>query len=122
MPAEGGGAVPESRVCALPGELYRIGTNGVLDRRSFDGTSFGAPAPVGSVDWSHSRGAFMVSGRLYTGSSDNNLYVRGFDGTASTTPTPLDLSGLNPASGAVFPVKNVTGMFFVPPAAGSTTS
>jgi hypothetical protein len=114
MPVDGGAAVPESRVGALPGELYRVGTNGVLDRRSFDGTTFGAPAPVGSVDWSHSRGAFMVSGRLYTGSSDNNLYVRSFDGTASTTPTPLDLYGLNPASGAVFPVKNVTGMFFVP--------
>jgi hypothetical protein len=61
MPADGGGAVPESRVGALPGELYRVGTNGVLDRRSFDGTTLGAPAPVGSVDWSHSRGAFMVA-------------------------------------------------------------
>jgi hypothetical protein len=52
MPADGGLAVPESRVGAMPGELYRIGTNGVLDRRSVDGTGFGAPAPVGSVDWS----------------------------------------------------------------------
>jgi hypothetical protein len=66
------------------------------------------------VDWSQARGAFMVSGRLYTGSSDNNLYVRSFDGATAGTPAALDLAGLNPATGAVWPPKSLTGMFFDP--------
>jgi hypothetical protein len=112
MPAAGGSAVPESRVGAVPGELYRLGTTGVMDHRSFNGTAFGAPAQVPGVDWSQARGAFMVSGRLYTGSSDNNLYVRSFDGATAGTPAALDLAGLNPATGAVWPPKSLTGMFF----------
>jgi hypothetical protein len=114
MPAAGGSAVPESRVGAVPGELYRLGTTGVMDHRSFNGTSFGAPVQVPGVDWSQARGAFMVSGRLYTGSSDNNLYVRSFDGATAGTPAALDLAGLNPATGAVWPPKSLTGMFFDP--------
>jgi hypothetical protein len=42
MPLAGGTTVPESRVGTLPGDLFRLGTDG--------------------VDWSTVRGAFLVSG------------------------------------------------------------
>jgi hypothetical protein len=112
MPVAGGSAVPEPRVGAVPGELYRLGLTGVMDHRAYDGTAFGAPAPVPGVDWTQARGAFMVSGRLYTGWSDNNLYVRDFDGTTAGPATALNLAGVNTATN--FPVNRVTGMFFEP--------
>jgi hypothetical protein len=112
MPVAGGSAVPEPRVGALPGELYRLGLTGVMDHRAYDGTAFGASAPVPGVDWTQARGAFMVSGRLYTGWSDNNLYVRDFDGTTAGPAMALNLAGVNTATN--FPVNRVTGMFFEP--------
>jgi hypothetical protein len=112
MPVAGGSAVPEPRVGAVPGDLYRLGTTGVMDHRSYDGTVFGAPAPVPGVDWTQARGAFMVSGRLYTGWSDNNLYVRDFDGTTAGPAMALNLAGVNTSTN--FPVNRVTGMFFEP--------
>jgi hypothetical protein len=112
MPVAGGSAVPEPRVGAVPGELYRLGLTGAMDHRAYDGTAFGAPAPVPGVDWTQARGAFMVSGRLYTGWSDNNLYVRDFDGTTAGPAMALNLAGVNTATN--FPVNRVTGMFFEP--------
>jgi hypothetical protein len=112
MPVAGGSAVPEPRVGAVPGELHRLGLTGAMDHRAYDGTAFGAPAPVPGVDWTQARGAFMVSGRLYTGWSDNNLYVRDFDGTTAGPATALNLAGVNTATN--FPVNRVTGMFFEP--------
>ena len=112
MPVEGGSAVPESRVGAVPGELYRLGLTGAMDHRSYDGTAFGAPTTVPGVDWTQARGAFMVSGKLYTGWSDNNLYVRDFDGTTAGAATALNLAGVNVSTN--FPVNRITGMFFDP--------
>ncbi|HEV8167679.1 MAG TPA: PKD domain containing protein, partial [Actinomycetota bacterium] len=112
MPVAGGSAVPEPRVGAVPGELYRLGLTGVMDHRAYDGTAFGASAPVPGVDWTQARGAFMVSGRLYTGWSDNNLYVRDFDGATAGPTMALNLAGVNTATN--FPVNRVTGMFFEP--------
>jgi hypothetical protein len=99
-------------VGAVPGELYRLGLTGAMDHRAYDGTAFGASAPVPGVDWTQARGAFMVSGRLYTGWSDNNLYVRDFDGTTAGPAMALNLAGVNTATN--FPVNRVTGMFFEP--------
>ena len=42
MPLAGGTPVPESRVGTLPGNLFRLGTDGVMTRRAFDGTTLGA--------------------------------------------------------------------------------
>jgi hypothetical protein len=84
--------------------------DGRLLRRSFDGNSAGAPTQGASdVDWSQARGAFMVSGKLYTGWADGNLSVRDFDGTTAGQPTTLDLYGLPPSQ---FPVSQLSGMFF----------
>jgi hypothetical protein len=112
MPVAGGSAVPEERVGAVPGELYRLGPTGTMDHRGYDGTAFGAPTPVPGVDWTQARGAFMVSGKLYTGWSDNNLYVRDFDGATAGVATALNLAGVNTSTN--FPVTRVTGMFFEP--------
>jgi hypothetical protein len=110
MPAEGGTAVPESRVGSLPGSLYRLGLDGAMTCRLFDGTTLGAPETVTTgVDWSTTRGAFVVSGRLYTGNADGTLTVRDFDGTTAGPATPIPLNGLTSTQ---FPISRITGMFF----------
>ncbi|HTE70292.1 MAG TPA: hypothetical protein VK942_16300 [Actinomycetes bacterium] len=110
MPVADGTPVPESRVGTLPGDLYRLGLDGALTRRSFDGTTAGAPATVATgVDWSTARGAFMVSGRLYTGNADGTLTVRDFDGTTAGFSSPIALNGLTSTQ---FPISRITGMFF----------
>jgi hypothetical protein len=110
MPVAGGTPVPEYRVGTLPGDLYRLGLDGALTRRSFDGTTAGAPATVATgVDWSTARGAFMVSGRLYTGNADGTLTVRDFDGTTAGFSSPIALNGLTSTQ---FPISRITGMFF----------
>jgi hypothetical protein len=116
FPTAGGTAPPQQRIGTLPGAMYRLGADGSLVRRSFDGSSFGAPTTVATgVNWAQARGAYMISGRLYAGWSDNNLNVRSFDGTTAGAASNLNLFGLNGgATGANFTVSNVTGMFFDP--------
>jgi hypothetical protein len=110
MPLAGGAPVPEPRVGTLPGDLYRLGLDGTMTRRAFDGTSAGPASPVAiGVDWSTVRGAFAVSGRLYTGHADGTMTVRAFDGTAAGPATPVALNGLTSTQ---FPVSRITGMFF----------
>lgn len=110
MPVAGGSPVPEYRVGALPGDLYQLGLDGALTRRSFDGATAGAPAAVATgVDWSTARGAFMVSGRLYTGNADGSLTVRDFDGATAGFSSPIALNGLTSTQ---FPISRITGMFF----------
>jgi hypothetical protein len=84
MPLAGGTPVPESRVGTLPGDLFRLATDGAVTRRAFDGATLGAPSTVATgVDWSTIRGAFVVSGRLYTGHVDGTRTV-----ATSTAPPP----------------------------------
>jgi hypothetical protein len=110
MPLAGGTPVPESRVGTLPGDLFRIGTDNAMTRRAFDGTMVGAPSTVSTgVDWSGVRGAFVISGRLYTGNADGTMTVRDFDGASAGVTTPLALNGLTSTQ---FPITRITGMFF----------
>jgi hypothetical protein len=70
----------------------------------------GAPSTVTTgVDWSTVRGAFVVSGRLYTGHADGTMAVRDFDGTTAGFTTPINLNGLTSTQ---FPISRITGMFF----------
>ena len=116
FPTAGGVTPPQQRIGTVPGVMYRLGADGSLVRRSFDGATFGAPTTVGTgVNWSQARGAYMISGRLFAGWSDNNVNVRTFNGTTVGSASNLDLLGLNGgAVGANFPVSDVTGMFFDP--------
>jgi hypothetical protein len=106
-------AAPRSRsrgVGTLPGDLFRLGTDGVMTRRAFDGTTLGAPSAVTTgIDWSTIRGAFVVSGRLYTGHADGTMTVRDFDGAIAGFTTPIALNGLTSTQ---FPISRITGMFF----------
>ncbi|TDU87109.1 PKD repeat protein [Kribbella voronezhensis] len=104
----------------LNGQMYAGWSNGGFDRRTFDGTTFGAPTAVNTGDlltnmstW-HSEvqgitGMFFDSGRIYyTRSGQSSLYYRYF------TPES-DVVGANvfTATGNVTGItwSNVTGMF-----------
>jgi hypothetical protein len=113
MPAAGGKALPTALPGTLPGDLYSLDLDGFLRKRSFDGTTAGSSSvvdgPPDGTAWSHGRGAYMLSGSIYTGWDDGNLYVRSYDGSTIGAPTALNLYGL---TSAYFPIANVTGMFF----------
>jgi hypothetical protein len=109
-PLAGGTAVATPVVAGLPGELYALGLDGNLTRRSFDATSAGPASTVaGAPDWSHARGAVLISGQLYTGGDNGVFSVRTFDGTTFGPPSPVDLHGLTAAD---FPVAKLTGLYF----------
>jgi hypothetical protein len=104
FPLAGGTEIPASIPGTLPGNLYAMPMAGGLTARSFDGSTFGSPTVVTTgVDWTHARGAFMISGRLYTGWDDGHLYVRSYDGT--TMGNSVDLNSWTSFA-------NVSGMFF----------
>jgi hypothetical protein len=112
MPAAGGKAIPTALPGTLPGQIYGLGFDGALQKRGFDGTA-GPPSTVNpdGENWSHARGAFMLTGSLYTGWDDGSLSVRSFNGSAMGSVSALDLHGLGSSQ---FPLSSVTGMFFVP--------
>ena len=98
-----GGYVPASTATsALPANVYEAGptnstTTGVgaddLAWRSYTSSSvIGAQTAVAStgVDWSTTRGAFLVGGNIYYGSTDGNFYRAGFDGQTVGTSVPVD--------------------------------
>ncbi len=81
-----------------------------LVQQSFDGTTAGNPSQLQTpnVNWSSSRGAFMIGGTLYTGLQDGTLQARSFNGSTLGPATVLNPYLASP--GAVF--ANVTGAFF----------
>ena len=67
-PMNGGTAPPAIVPYTLPGDLYNMATsNGALNRRSYDGTTFGTTTSVPGLSWTNARGAFMLGGKLYYG-------------------------------------------------------
>jgi hypothetical protein len=112
FPVAGGTPVPVAVPGPLPGQFYKVAyEDGVLQRRFYDG-DFGPPTEVArGIDWSHVRGAFMLSGRLYTGWDDGRIYVRSFDGD---TPGPAENLHATAffSSEAQAEVEHITGMFF----------
>lgn len=67
----------------------------------------------GGVDWSSSRGSFMVDGWLFSGWSDGTMTRRTYNGTSFGAPQTLNLKGAS-ADNHRFSneLPNVTGMFF----------
>ena len=102
-----GGYVPASTTkTALPADIYEAGptnstTSGVDDLawRSYAAptTTGGAPT-IGAqttvantgVTWSSTRGAFMVGGTIFFGSTDGNFYRATFNGQTVGTPVVID--------------------------------
>ena len=111
LPVAGGTTPPGANPGTLPGQLFTMGSGSSPISRSFDGSTAGAASPVdaGGVDWSHVRGAFMLSGTLYTGWDNGQMYARSYDGTTFGLATALPLNGL---TSSYFPIANLTGMFF----------
>ena len=78
MPLAGGKLIPADNTGSLPGDTYSLGLLSGADnvaRRHLTTTGVTARETVGDngVDWSSSRGAFMVDGRLFTGWSNGTL-------------------------------------------------
>ena len=126
-PINGGTAPPAIAPYTLPGDLYNMATsNGALNRRSYDGTTFGTTTSVPGLSWTNARGAFMLGGKLYYGLSDGSLNVRTFDGANFGPQTAVNLNGLNvqPPTGFNIPgtttripafttdIAAMTGMFY----------
>ena len=80
-----------------------------LQRREFDGSSFGVVSNLSTptTDWSGVRGIFALQGNLYSGSSNGNFHVRSFDGTSVGPVQQVNLNGLTD-----FPVQKLTGLFY----------
>jgi hypothetical protein len=112
LPAAGGKFIHPPTTGSVPGRLYALapGSSGDLVGQSFDGDSPGVPEVAGGgVDWRRARGAFMVSGKLYTGWDDGRLEVRQLVGDSFGPPRTVDLHRLTSSH---FPIARVTGMFF----------
>ncbi|WP_196466444.1 PKD domain-containing protein [Planomonospora sp. ID91781] len=115
FPLSGGAVVQPPFAGVLPADLYQLGAGATptdtVQRRSYDGTALGAVQPVGAggTAWSGARGAFMLSGRLYTPWSDGKLYRRTFDGTTFGAPAEVPLNGLTDFAADM---QNMTGVFY----------
>jgi beta-propeller uncharacterized protein DUF5122 len=113
FPTAGGKTVPPNEIYELPADLFNApistGSVGFLGRRSFDGTTVG---PHGTLqtpgfDWSTTRGAVVINGVLFHGTSGGQLVAHSFDGSSLGPGQAVNLNGLTN-----FPLANVTGMFF----------
>ena len=116
MPLAGGTPIPPDNTGSLPGQTFSLGANppgtddGVVRRDlTTTGTTSSSVVGGGGQDWSSSRGAFMVDGRLFTGWSNGTLQVRSFNGTTFGAASTLDLHGLTNFAAEL---PNVTGMFY----------
>ena len=109
FPIAGGVAPPQIVPYTLPGDLYNMDqTSGALNRRSFDGISFGSTSSVPGINWQNARGAFMLNGKLYYGMTDGWLYSRTFDGSTFGAQTQLDLHGLQNQPSSTFLIPGTT--------------
>ncbi|MCX6465542.1 MAG: PKD domain-containing protein [Pseudonocardiales bacterium] len=120
FPVAGGTAAPVYNTGALPGDIYSGGGSGIgaqnyLRRRTFDGTTAGTSVDNSTlgVDWRTVRGAFMIDGELFYGTSDGRFSRRTFDGTTLGTPMEINtgdqLVTMSTWHGAV---PSINGMFF----------
>jgi chitodextrinase len=114
LPLAGGTVLPPQRTGTLPGQVFTAGAAGVR-HRTFDGTAAGPPAAAdaGGVDWSASRGAFMINDILYAGWSDGRFLKRTFDGAAFGPPAVIDTADrIVPDTAWHNTVPAIAGMFF----------
>jgi hypothetical protein len=110
FPTTGGSPIPDVSSGVLPGSLHQAGwTDNRLTRRGFDGVTAGPQTTVETGTWSSVRGAFWISGKLYTGWSNGTFQVQSYDGTTLGPRTSVNLNGLTSSH---FPVSSVTGMFY----------
>lgn len=93
----------------LPGPVYRLGATTTV--RSYDGTTAGDASTVdtGATSFAEARGAVMIDGFLYSGTSAGTLTRRSFDGTTFGPANNVNLRNL---TAFATDLRNLTGMFF----------
>ena len=133
FPLAGGAAIGANNTGKLPGNVI-IGSPTAAPTtalsRSYDGTTAaaGTTLPGSGLDWSTTRGAVMVDGKVFYGSAtDSNLYWRTFDGTSfgpanlvdpygdpawSTVDTGSGQTYLGKKSGFYAEIPSVTSEFY----------
>jgi hypothetical protein len=116
----GGTSIAAYKTPTIPNYVYRgsaVGSSPTtgLTQRFVDTNSFGAAssAPDGGIDWSKSRGAFMLNGQVYIAMSDGTLTRRSFDGSTYGSPVAVNTQDLiNPLTDWRNDIINATGMFY----------
>ena len=114
FPTAGGTAVTPGTVGTAPGALYTIGGRGLV-RTGFSGVAQSvSPSAVRSgVNWSRSRGAFMVGQTLFTFTVADHLIARSFNGSVVGAPRDLPLYGLSQFVGTAWSLR-IAGAFYDP--------
>jgi hypothetical protein len=94
FPLAGGAAVPQPARQALPVGLHNfIPSDDSVVRRSFDGTTVGAPTTVTTIPaLGDVEAATWVNGVLYTAHDNGTLRARSFDGTTFGPAVNIDVS------------------------------
>jgi PKD repeat protein len=89
-------------------------SNDTVTGNTFDGTTAGAPTAVPTTgrSWSQVRGAFMLSGTVYTGWADGRLCAASFDGTTFGQFRPVVLNWAGNTNNFASEIPSLTGMFF----------
>jgi PKD repeat protein len=130
FPLDGGTAVPKPSAGTLPATMHQLGRYGTpvktvgpcgatttpsllddgISSRSFDGTTSGSVVPMVNTTtaWGQARGAFMLSGVLYTGWADGSLCKSAFNGYVFGPPTVVELYN----SQFKADLAKITGMFY----------
>jgi PKD repeat protein len=96
-------------------DLTDTGAADAVTRTAYDGTTFGAhtSTPNGGISWRDNRGAFMLNGVLYAGSSDGSFTRRTYDGTTFGAATAINTAdALVPMTDWHSEVSQISGMFF----------
>jgi len=100
-----------SGIEVLSSSATMSGPSQVVTRRTYDGTTMGAPSSLdaGGVDWSGALGAFVAGDDVYSAWSDGHLYKRSFNGTDFGAPQDVNLNGLGQFSSEM---RSMTGLFY----------
>ena len=120
MPLAGGKVIATVPATGLPNTFFQPqpGTGGVLQPRPVDANGVPTtPLPVAMtipLDWSTVRGAFMVNGVLYYGSSDGSLKWRTFNSSTGAAGAEQTVNLFDSPAGVriPFPIANCSGMFY----------
>ncbi len=96
MPLSGGHSLPAEHTGSLPGQTVTITTTNVITRNVTD-TSVTTVGTTSAADWTGMRGAFMISGKLYTGWSDRTFKVQDYDGVTFGPRTTIPLQRITAA-------------------------
>jgi hypothetical protein len=94
FPLAGGETLPTNATSSLPGTVYLFGpraNTSSAEGVSWDGSSApGSPTPVSGLNASTVRGAFIVNGNLYYGTTSRTFNEASFNGQTVGTPTSIN--------------------------------